>query len=112
MSVILSIMGLEKEPITDEVKNQEQFGPYVLRAVFTVYWMNDYPSTEIFYMPLGSYEPGVIATNRLEEKIVVLLQTNYPETQPMRAIFVTQSPFEVTELEVADFGWRMISSVL
>jgi hypothetical protein len=106
MSVILSIMGLDKEPATEEVKNQQQFGPYVLRVVFTVYWMNDYPSTEIFYMP------GVIATNSLEEKIVDLLQTNYPETQPMRAIFVTQSPFEVTELEVTDFGWRMISSVL
>jgi hypothetical protein len=99
-----SILGKDQDP--------NELVPYVLRAVFTIYWMNDYPSTEVFYLPRGSYNPGVVATNMLEQHIIELLQANYPATQPLRAVFVTQAPFEVTATEVSELAWRVITTIM
>jgi len=79
-----------------------------LRAVFTVYWMDACPSTEIFYRagyPLRLHPQGIA---ELENEVLTTLQEWDETTRAQTAIFITYIGVMMSEQDVEDAGWRMI----
>jgi hypothetical protein len=82
--------------------------PFYLRATFMVYWDNAMPSLEPVYL---HNRPPVLTHSgitELQDEIVKLLASNVGGN-PERAIYAGYSGIEMTDQEVKDAGWRVIS---
>jgi hypothetical protein len=87
-----------------------------IRAVFTVYWVDVPPSTEIFYIPM-SYNPDKPAVYiesstsiaAIEAKVLALINTTKMTTRAYQVIFVSDRPIRLSANEIASAGWAVIS---
>jgi hypothetical protein len=79
-----------------------------LRAVFTVYWTDACPSTEIFYLagyPLRLHPQGIAD---LEQEVLTTIQEWDETMRAQTAIFITYIGVMMSEQDVQDADWRMI----
>jgi hypothetical protein len=82
--------------------------PFYLRATFTIYWDNAMPSTEEVYL---HNRPPVLTLSGItafQDEIVRLFAANSANT-PIRAKYQNYSGIELTDEEVKDLGWRVLS---
>jgi hypothetical protein len=82
--------------------------PFYLRATFTVYWDNAMPSMEAVYLHNRPPVLTMSGISSLQDEVVKLLAANVGGN-PERAIYVGYSGIEMTDQEVKDAGWRVLS---
>lgn len=92
--------------------NQQLFegnGDHYLRCVFTVYWSDSPPSTEIFYLTNHPLRLSVTGVSALEDDVMGLLRLYYGYTRVLRVIFLNYSGVEMTPEQAQEQGWYVIN---
>lgn len=85
---------------------------HYLRAVFTVYWQNAMPSTEVFYLHEHPFRLSITGITALQDEILAAIKVHATEmTAPIRAIYLGYEGIEMTPKDVADAGWRVLTPV-
>jgi hypothetical protein len=83
-------------------------GPRYLRLVFTAYWDGMPPSTEIFYITMHRFHLSLAGIARLEDEIAAVMATQ-DTPPPLSVTYITYSGIELTDTDVENLGWRLIT---
>ncbi len=78
-----------------------------LRMVFTVYWQDACPSTEIFYLKHG-FRLNPTSIGQLEAYIIDFLKKEGVTNTPLATVYICYSGVELTDQDVSDLGSRII----
>ena len=76
------------------------------RTVFTVYWEDASPSTELFYL-IGPVQFSPVSIRTMEQFILTQMQDWY-SPRALTVIYVTHGAVEMSAADIAAAGWRVI----
>ncbi len=80
-----------------------------LRLAFMVYWMDAYPSGEIFYILQNDAQDFSMTTiGFLEESVVYLIQAADTTKRTIQAVFMGSRPITMTTTDLTQADWHVI----
>ena len=80
-----------------------------LRLVFTAYWNGAAPSTEVFYLTMHRFHLSLTGIAAIEKEVLSVMQTQDASNPPISVTYVTYSGIELTDDDVSNLDWRVIS---
>jgi hypothetical protein len=87
----------------------EGMGKHYLRVVFTVYWMDAMPSTEVFYFTQHPIRLNPHGIQTLQQTILDLLKSHNKAATPMNAVYVCYSGVELDDADITSAGWHIVA---
>lgn len=82
-------------------------GTAYLRVVFTAYWTDSMPSTELFFLNVPPMPVGLSGIANLERTILMILKA-HNHSRAQQVIYVGFSVVELTESEINALTWRIV----
>jgi hypothetical protein len=80
--------------------------PY-LRVMFTAYWDDESPSTELFYLVVPPTSVNLAGIAKLEAAILSVLKA-HTQSRAQRLIYLGNTQIDVTEAEINALTWRIV----
>ncbi len=77
-----------------------------LRVVFTAYWQDASPSSEVFFLQNRSHVD--LKCIAMLEQIVTTLLSTWSTTALVGVVYIGQNEIELSEDDINQIGWRMI----
>jgi hypothetical protein len=78
------------------------------RVVFTAYWTDASPSTEVFYFHNQALQLSVSTVSELQSELLTLMQT-WHGSRIHSLVFITFTSIVMTADDVMEAGWHVIT---